>query len=277
MWNTTFGPFQGFASAPFGGFGGWPPGGGAPDDGAEPVAVYSEEGDGDISDDGSAPIDLGVLETGTTLITATQQGEPRDVDYVTFTVPEGMELSGLTVEGYVAEPGNLAFFGIEEGATFETDPNTQDASTLLGGVTYAHWAVGVDVLQIAGDLEGAQGFDGALGAGTYTLWLNQTGPTSTVSIGLEVTAVVDDVDGAPEMPGGGDRPGGFGPIPFADLLPDGFDFDGGAGAPVQGGAMMGGMTGMAGGGAPPAGDVPDLPDGWELPVAPPSGMFDELI
>lgn len=212
------GPGEPFGDLPFGGDGppfgfGDPFGGGAGGDDA--AATFAEEALGDFSDDPGAPTDIGALELGTTVVTATHQGEPRDLDYVTFTVPEGTELGGLTVEAYEAGPGNLAFFGIERGAEFTTPPGTEDASTLLGGLTYAHWTVSLDVLGLVGRLEGAQGFEGPLGPGDYTLWLNQTGPANTVSLGLELTEEgAQDEPGNPFFEGGPFARGDFGDIPF---------------------------------------------------------------
>ena len=182
------------------------------------VATFAEDALGDFSGDGAAPTDIGTLAPGTTAVAATQQGDPRDIDYVTFTVPEGMQLSGLTVLDYEAEPGNLAFLGIESGAAAVHDPAATDASGLLGGLTYGHYAVSLNILDIVGSLSGAQGFEGPLGPGEYTLWLNQTGPTSTVTLGLELTEAGSDQDDPPggdgvdpstvSSPFAGGQPGG---------------------------------------------------------------------
>lgn len=188
-----------FAGGGAGGFnpfpGGFPPRGGGGDGGVV-VASFDEDITGDLSGDGAVPTDIGTLALGTTVIRATQQGDPRDMDYITFTVPEGTELSGLTVLAYDAAPGNLAFIGIEGGAVFVTAPGTTDASTLLGGLVYAQYAVSLDILGLMGSLEGAQGFEEPLGPGEYTLWLNQTGPASTVTLGLDLTAAGDGRGGA---------------------------------------------------------------------------------
>jgi len=193
------------------------PGGGA--GGGDVVATFAEDALGDFSGNGAAPTDIGTLALGTTVVTATQQGDPRDIDYVTFTVPEGMQLSGLTGVAYEAAPGNLAFLGIERGAVAVTDPAAADASTLLGGLAYGHYVVSVDILDIVGSLSGAQGFDGPLGPGEYTLWLNQTGPTSTVSLGLELTEAGADQS---------DPPGGDGIDPSTAVSPFGVGQPGGA-------------------------------------------------
>jgi len=148
-----------------------------------PTVSFSESVDGDLSDDFAAPTDLGTLGLGDNTVEA-QQGDGGDVDYVTFTIAEGEQLSAIILDDYAAGTGNLAFIGLQEGAAFTTAANATGASDLLGGLTYGEANEGSDILQAMGDLGGAIGFDGPLGAGTYTLWLNQTGQPSTASFTL---------------------------------------------------------------------------------------------
>jgi len=154
----------------------------------------AEETLGDCADDPRTPTAIGALEIGRTTIEATQRGDPRDVDFVTFTVPEGAELAGLTLDGDEAGSGNLAFLGIARGHTTAIDPDAPDATALLGGITYGAGQPGRDIPDRIGALPGAEDFDGPLGAGAYTLWLNQTGPASTVALGLETREAADEAD-----------------------------------------------------------------------------------
>ena len=161
----------------------------AGDDTASTAPVsFAEVTDGDLSDDFSDPTDLGTLGEGDNTLVA-QQGDGGDVDYVTFTIAEGEQLTELILDDYDAGVGNLAFIGLQEGAAFTTAANATGASDLLGGLTYGAANEGSDILQSIGDLGGATGFDGPLGAGTYTLWLNQTGAPSTASFTLRIETV----------------------------------------------------------------------------------------
>lgn len=147
---------------------------------------YDETVEGDISDDRLAPTVL-VLGNGSATVAAEQQGNAfgRDLDYLTIVVPSGIRLSGAFLDGFVAEPGNLAFIGVQEGATFTTDENSTGAADLLGGIVYGAGEVGTDILPTIGQLPGSTGFTAPLGAGSYTLWFNQTGPASEAILRFE--------------------------------------------------------------------------------------------
>lgn len=178
---------------------------------------FTETALGDFSDDPAAPTDLGTLEIGTVTIEATQEGDPREIDYLTFVVPEGAELTEITLADFVAASGNLAFLGIEAGGQVTTDPFAPSAETLLGGITYGATQIGQGLLDDIGALNGAIGFDGPLGPGAYAIWLNQTGPASTVTLDLTISSA------------GGDDTGTDGDDSFAPAaLVDGTVFDGGA-------------------------------------------------
>jgi len=169
--------------------------------GADPVVV------GDFSDDRLAPTDIGALADGDNVIFATQQGDgqpgERDRDFITFTVPEGKELVALFLDGYVTtEDTAQAFLAIQNGAQVTVDPVTgapDDAENPEGpfaGLVYGGGDVTTDLLPVllAGgvvqDGVGFPGFPGGkLGAGTYTLWMNQGGPQTKVTLRAVLEAV----------------------------------------------------------------------------------------
>ncbi len=150
--------------------------------------IYDENGEGDLSGDHTAPQGPFVLVNGSNIVMAHQQGSPRDVDYFTIEVPVGQQLTGLTLLGYEASAGNLAFIGIVSGSNFPNDANSTGASDLLGGTTYGAQDLNENILEAMGNLGGAQGFSGPLPAGTYSIWLNQTGPNSEATLSFELTA-----------------------------------------------------------------------------------------
>ncbi len=155
---------------------------------------YNEDTDGDLSDDGTVPSGPFVLEMGTTnTLTASQAGNPRDVDFFTITIQEGQELQQIIVNSYNGTD-NVAFIAIDSGATTDVDFSNPVASTLLGGATYGTASVGNDILPVMGNLSGAEGFTTPLGEGDYTFWLNQTGGISEVELSFVVdqTLSVDD-------------------------------------------------------------------------------------
>lgn len=160
-----------------------------------PTAVagdWNEGVDGDISDDRLAPTTIN-LAAGSNLVSASQQGNAfgRDVDYLTTVVPTGGQLSQLIVTGYVENVvGNLAFLGLQEGATFTVDFDSAKAGDLLGGTVIGNFSVASDILPISGLLGGSIGFTPPLPAGTYTWWFNQTGDPSTVDLDFVVDGPV---------------------------------------------------------------------------------------
>ena len=147
--------------------------------------VWDEASDGDLSDDGmnpSGPFELSL--NGNTFI-ANQTGNPRDVDFFTFTIPDGMELSELIVSDYDGTD-DVAFIGIDSGTTTDVDFMNPDSGDLLGGTTYGTASIGNDILVAMGNLGGAEGFTPPLASGTYTIWLNQTGGLSESNLNFVV-------------------------------------------------------------------------------------------
>ena len=155
--------------------------------------VWNETTDGDLSDDAANPSGAFTFVQGANTVTAAQQGNPRDVDFFAFIVPAGMELTELNVNNYEGSD-DVAFIGIDNGASSDVDFNNPAPGDLLGGATYGTASIGNNILPAMGNLGGATGFSGALPEGTYTIWLNQTGgpSESTLSFVIEETLSIDD-------------------------------------------------------------------------------------
>jgi hypothetical protein len=155
--------------------------------------VWDEGNDGDLSDDGtnpSGPFELSL--NGNTFI-ANQTGNPRDVDFFAFTIPAEMELTELIVDDYNGVD-DVAFIGIDSGATTDVDFMNPSSGDLLGGTSYGTASIGNDILAAMGNLGGADGFIPPLGSGTYTIWLNQTGglSESTLNFIVDETLSLED-------------------------------------------------------------------------------------
>lgn len=150
----------------------------------------------EFSDDRLNPTQI-TLSQGSNTVVATQDGDPtRDYDYITFVVPQGLELTSLTLDAFNDYDGsavNSSFIGLQAGTTFTEEPATANPANLLGGVIYGEFDVGSDLLADMADgvIEGAsvntQGFTTPLGSGSYTLWFSQGGnpTTSTLNATLE--------------------------------------------------------------------------------------------
>lgn len=147
---------------------------------AQAATVYDESIAGDLSGSGLAPTFVSLAAGSNVVIGTTgRQNGIVDRDYLTFTVPAGWQLSAITpLPGTSTVAGGLAFIGIEAGAQVTT-PVTGPATTLLGWHHYSPGDVGNNILPLIGAGTGAIGFGGALAAGTYSVWIQETG-TGTV-------------------------------------------------------------------------------------------------
>jgi len=155
---------------------------------------YNEISHGELSDDFSAPTFIqlnGSLDT----VTACQKGTPRDIDYFTIEIPQDSVLHEIELTNYsAADVNNRAFIGIQAGTAFSVSANDAAASDLLGGLTYGTPNTGTDILAAMGALSGSQGFTPPLGAGKYSIWLNQTGDESCVSLNFKMSKAAVDTD-----------------------------------------------------------------------------------
>lgn len=147
-------------------------------------AGYDEAVSGDISNDPTNPLEL-PLSAGITPLSVTT-GD-RDQEYVTITIPEGLQLDTLVLESF--SESNVAFIGVQEGDTF-TEP--LDDSAVRGNIDgYALFGeprqVGTDILDNIARGWGAIGFEGALPSGVYTFALQQIGISSEYTITFNVS------------------------------------------------------------------------------------------
>ena len=137
---------------------------------------YDEGASGDLSNDPAAPTPVS-LSTGSNLIAGTTgratANDLIDADYFTFTLSADQVLDSITVLDGTTAIG-LAFIGIDSGnqVTF-TGPG---ATGLLGWTHYDTGDIGTNILDdMSVPNMGSSGF-GALGAGTYSVWIQEASP-----------------------------------------------------------------------------------------------------
>jgi len=154
--------------------------------------IYDESIDGNLSNNYTSPTVVSVGLGSNQFFGTTGRAAPAgtgviDRDYLTFTIPAGMHLVAIEVlpgtqSDTVGAP--VSFIGIRAG-NVGSDPTTTPAYTnadlaltLLGYYLYGPADIGNDILDnlaIANTLTPpAQGFTAPLGAGTYTLWIQET-------------------------------------------------------------------------------------------------------
>ena len=162
--------------------------------GAWAATVYDEAVSGDLSGAGASPTFVAVA-AGANIVTGStgRQNGVVDRDYLRITVPVGMQLSAITpLAGTSVVGGGAAFIGLEAG-TQVTTPVTGPATTLLGWHHYVVANIGNNILPAIGGGAGAIGFTGALGAGDYSVWIQETGiGTAPYVMEFSLTAAVPE-------------------------------------------------------------------------------------
>ena len=173
--------------------------------------VLHDEGEDGLADplstDNLNPTDLGSLADGSNIVRGVVEvsRSTGNVDVFSFTIEPGMEWTGLFVDEYEYVDGppsgneQNAFLAINIGTefpynTFQLDINNPlfDRRDFLGGTVFGvadlPSAGGFDVLPRASIVTG-RGFTAPLPAGTYTIFVQQTGPANTYALDVRVQPV----------------------------------------------------------------------------------------
>ena len=153
--------------------------------------TYSESVHGDLSGDRLAPSVL-IASFGSNALSGTigksLSGPSLDIDYVTMTVPVGMQLTKLNlIKADVG--GAVSFIGVQPGPQVSVPYTTSDASPLLGWHHFGGSEVGTDILQAIGAGPGAIGFAGALGPGQYTFWIMELSTAAAREYAFEFVVI----------------------------------------------------------------------------------------
>ena len=142
------------------------------------ATAWDEAASGALANVGTAPTAVG-FALGSNLVSGTtgRVAGVVDRDYFTFTLPTGWQLDTLTVLPGSTSLGvsGLSFIAVQAGPQVTVNPTGGSAAGLLGWAHYGENDVGTDILQIMGFGGGATGFFGALPAGSYAIWIQDTG------------------------------------------------------------------------------------------------------
>jgi hypothetical protein len=159
---------------------------------AQGAVVYDESIDGNFSNSGLSPTVVHVGLGSNVISGSTGFGAGGiDRDYFSITVPSGAALSSLTVLPGTVVGGDVSFIGVQVGpqVTVATDAST--ATGLLGWMHYGEGNVNRDILPRIGTGQGAAGFTGPLGSGTYSFWVQDfDNAPVTYDFDLTLTAAV---------------------------------------------------------------------------------------
>jgi hypothetical protein len=167
---------------------------------AGPVAaatVWDESVKGDLSNDPLAPTSVTVAPGLNDVIGSAGAGSPSfdpitgqpnfDTDFFTFTVPKGYELKSLVPVSIVfTDPRDMdSFIGLGSGPQITastTFPFATGAAGLLGWMHVDPSDVGNDILPVMGVAgQGASGFSGPLPPGEYSVWIQTTFLSNTIT------------------------------------------------------------------------------------------------
>lgn len=144
---------------------------------ANAATAWDEALSGDLANTGTSPtaVNFGL---GSNIVTGTtgRNSGVVDRDYFSFTLPAGWQLDTLNVVSATAIGASaLSFIAVQAGPQVTVNPTGGSATGLLGYAHYGENDVGTDILQIMGFGPGASGFSGALPAGSYSYWIQDTG------------------------------------------------------------------------------------------------------
>lgn len=144
---------------------------------AQAAAAWDESVSGDLANAGTSATAV-TFGLGSNLVLGTtgRSNGVVDRDYFTFTLPEGWQLDALTLLPGTTflGPSSLGFIGVQSGGQVTVDPTGGSAAGLLGWWHYNENDIGTDILPSIGAGPGATGFIGALPAGSYAFWIQET-------------------------------------------------------------------------------------------------------
>jgi MYXO-CTERM domain-containing protein len=156
---------------------------------ADAAVVYNENGPaGDLSNNGLSPTRLSLTLGSNQLFGSTGRDASGviDRDYLTFTVPAGLQWTALNVLPGTGTIGSLSFIGLEQGGQVTLSTTPTSAAGLLGWRHYSTSDINTNILPAMGGAQnGSSGFSTPLPAGTYSLWIQETG-SGSVPYGFDI-------------------------------------------------------------------------------------------
>ena len=152
---------------------------------AQAVTVWDEAVNGDFSNDGLATTPVPVQLAANRIVGMTGDGgQGIDRDYFRFTVPVGAELKAIKLLDNTQVSGGASFIAIQAGPQITVTPTGNGVENLLGFAHYGNDQIGTDILPAM-----AVKFTGALPAGTYSVWVQDTGGPASYGFEFVIAAV----------------------------------------------------------------------------------------
>lgn len=145
--------------------------------------VWDESANGDLSNDGLSPTPVSMAIGSNTVMGVTgNSGNGVDRDYFKFSVPAGSSLSALKLLGNTNVSGSVSFIGMQPGPQVTVTPTGGGVEQLIALGHYGNEQIGTDLLPSI-LLGGAK----SLGAGVYSVWVQETGGTAAYGFDFVLT------------------------------------------------------------------------------------------
>ena len=173
---------------------------------AQAATAWNESVSGDLSNVGTAPTGVNLVAGSNLVLGATGRNTSGvvDRDYFTFTLPTGFQLNALNLlpGSTFLGPESISFIAIQSGPQVTVNPTGGSAAGLLGWWLYSANDIDTDILQLMASSPGAVGYVGALPAGTYSVWVQETGTgVANYNFDFQVTAVPEPATAASLLAG----------------------------------------------------------------------------
>jgi hypothetical protein len=145
---------------------------------------FNETNDGDLSGTPGMPTTWELQSGANQLVGSAGLGAAPDYDLLAFTIPAGHQLNSLVLDAFSLNASSLSFVALQPGGVWTTGLGNQVAgSTLIGWALFDDSYIGLsppetlllEMGQNAEPFNPGNGIVPPLGAGTYTMLLQDTG------------------------------------------------------------------------------------------------------
>lgn len=147
--------------------------------------AWDEAVNGDLANDGLSPTQVAFAPGHNAVLGTTgNPGSGVDRDYFSFTIPAGHVLSELWLLPNTLVSGGSSFFGIQAGPQLTVTPTGGGIEAFYGFGHYDNSMVGTDILvEMVGPAKAP------IPAGTYAVWVQETGGPATYGLDFVITPV----------------------------------------------------------------------------------------
>lgn len=155
---------------------------------AQAGTAWDEAANGDLADNGLSPTSVAfAVGHNAVLGTTGNSGSGIDRDYFRFTVPVGARVTELWLLPNTGVSGGASFFGIQAGPQLTVTPSGGGIEAFYGFGHYDNSQVGSDILTAMVGTAKAP-----LPAGTYSVWVQDTGGLATYGLDFVITSSVPE-------------------------------------------------------------------------------------